>query len=134
MQSENEKSGFTFTYSAKEQEELKRIRQKYQPKEESKMDKLRRLDSGVTKKAAMISISMGIAGTLIMGMGMSFAMTDLGKSIGLTKITCMIMGIVIGIIGMVFVCLAYPVYNFMVKKERKKIAPEVLKLTEELMK
>ena len=42
MESPSEKNGFHFTYSAKEQEELKRIRQKYQPQEEDKMTSLRR--------------------------------------------------------------------------------------------
>ena len=48
------------TYATKEQEELKRIRQKYEPQEEDKMDQLRRLDAGVTKKASVIAISIGI--------------------------------------------------------------------------
>ena len=58
METQNEE--FNFTYSAKEQEELKRIRQKYEPQEEDKMDQLRRLDAGVTKKASVIAISIGI--------------------------------------------------------------------------
>jgi hypothetical protein len=45
-----------------------------------------------------------------------------------------VIGIIIGIIGIVMVCLAYPVYNRILKKEREKIAPEVLRLTDELMK
>lgn len=43
-------------------------------------------------------------------------------------------GIVIGIIGMIGVALAYPVYNKVLKTESEKIAPEILKLSEELMK
>lgn len=31
-----------------------------------------------------------------------------------------------------FIALAYPVYNRTLKKERKKITPEILRLTEEL--
>jgi hypothetical protein len=44
----------------------------------------------------------------------------------------MISGIVIGGIGMIPVVLSYPVYNIIVKAERKKLAPEILKLAEEL--
>lgn len=133
MQSENEKDSFTFTYSAKEQEELKKIRSKYQPDEESKMDRLRRLDSAVTHKATLFSISTGVIGALIMGLGMSLAMTDLGKNLGLTEAVYMTFGIVIGIIGIIFLCFAYPIYNYFVKKEREKIAPEIIKLTDELL-
>lgn len=134
MNSQNEKESFSYTYSAKEQEELKKIRQKYEPQKETKMDKLRRLDADVSKKATIYALIMGITGALIMGLGMSLAMTDLCKSLGITETIAMISGIVIGIAGIVLVCLAYPVYNYFIKKEREKIAPEILRLTEELMK
>lgn len=131
MQTQNEKESFSFTYSAKDQEELKEIRQKYQPQEENKMDKLRRLDARVMQKATMVSIAIGIVGALIMGTGMSLVMTDFGAGLGLVGTW---MGIIIGISGIVLICLAYPVYNRILKKEREKIAPEILRLTEELMK
>lgn len=134
MQSQSEKDSFHFTYSAKEQEELKKIRQKYQEQEETKMDKLRRLDAGVTRKATTCSVSIGVIGALIMGTGMSLTMTELGEVLGLLGMAGMITGIVIGLVGIVLVCLAYPVYHRILKKEREKIAPEILRLTEELMK
>ena len=43
-------------------------------------------------------------------------------------------GIVIGVIGMGMVGMAYPIYGRTLKKERAKIAPEILRLTEELIK
>ena len=46
----------------------------------------------------------------------------------------LVMGILTGIIGMVLVALAYPIYNRVLKKQRKRIAPQILKLTDELMK
>lgn len=134
MNIQNEKEGFSFTYSAKEQDEVRKIRQKYQPREEDKMQQLRRLDAGVTKKATMASIVIGLIGALIMGCGMSLAMTNWGEIFGLHGIGVMIIGSVIGIAGIVLVCLAYPLYNSIVKKEREKIAPEILRLTDELMK
>lgn len=134
MQVQNEKDGFSFTYSAKEQEELKKIRQKYVPEEENKMDKLRRLDTAVTQKANMFSIIIGITGALIMGLGMSFFMADLGAGMGMSETAAMTIGIIIGIVGLILVCLAYPLYNYILKRERKRIAPEILRLTEELMK
>ena len=47
---EENKRTFTFTYSASQQEEVKRIREKYAPpvKEEDKMEQLRRLDKAAT--------------------------------------------------------------------------------------
>ena len=134
MENQNKEEGFSFTYSANEQEEIKKIRQKYQPQEEDKMARLRRLDGEVTRKATVAALSIGIIGALIMGTGMSLVMTNLGEMLGLLGVMGLIVGIIIGVIGIVLVCCAYPVYNRIVKKEREKIAPEVLRLTEELMK
>ena len=128
------KEGFNYTYSAKEQEEIKNIRKKYieQPKEENKMAQLRRLDAEVSEKATRASLTIGIIGTLLMGIGMSLVMTDIGEILG--TVLSMVVGIVVGIIGIVLACFAYPVYNRTLSKEREKIAPEILKLTDELMK
>ena len=131
-----EKEMFNYTYSAKEQEEIKAIRKKYavQEKTEDKMEQLRRLDAAVTQKATSVSLVFGVIGALILGMGMSLAMTDIGKNIGLLGGMAMLIGILIGIIGIVLVSVAYPIYNFIIKKEREKIAPEIIRLTDELMK
>ncbi len=129
------KDMFHYTYSAKEQEEIKAIRKKYAaPKQsEDKMAQLRRLDAAVTQKATSVSLVFGIIGALILGMGMSLAMTDIGNMIGLFGGTAMLVGIPVGIIGIVLVCAAYPIYNRIVKREREKIAPEIMRLTDELM-
>ena len=131
---ETQKESFSFTYSAKEQEELKRIRQKYQPPEEDKMERLRRLDASVTKKATAVSITIGIIGALVMGTGMSLIMTNLGEMIGLYGTMKMLISIFIGIIGIFLIGYAYPVYNNIIRKERERIAPEIIRLTDELMK
>ena len=130
------KDTFNYTYSAKEQEEIKAIRNKYTPSEqtEDKMAQLRRLDASVTQKATVVSLIFGVMGTLIMGTGMSLAMTEIGKAIGLGGVMAMLMGIFIGIVGIVLVCVAYPIYNRILKKERERITPEIIRLTDELMK
>lgn len=127
---------FNYTYSAKEQDEINAIRKKYVQTQEAedKMTKLRRLDASVTQKAQAFSLIFGVIGTLLLGIGMSFTMTDIGETFGLYKEITMIFGIIIGVIGIVFVCVAYPIYNRIVKKEREKIAPEIICLTDELMK
>lgn len=119
------KETFSYTYSAKEQEEIKKIREKYVPKEADKMEQLRRLDAGVTQKGTAISLVVGIIGALILGTGMSMCMvwTEL-----------FVLGIIVGIVGIVMVSAAYPLYSCVTKKERKKIAPEIIRLTDELMK
>ena len=134
MENKNENGGFEYTYSAKEQAELKKIRERYSPKEEDKMERLRRLDRQVTQKAKAISLVFGIVGALILGIGMSIAMSDFRNILGAYKDMAMLFGIIIGVVGCVLVSLAYPIYNLVLQRERKKIAPEIIRLTDELMK
>lgn len=125
------KDTFKMTYSAQQQEELNRIRQKYVPREADKMERLRALDTSVEKKAAAAALSVGIEGTIIMGLGMSLVMSELGTSLGTFALP---VGIVVGIAGLIVLACAYPLHRHLLKLEREKIAPEILKLTDELMK
>lgn len=129
-----EKETFQYTYSAKEQIEIQNIRKKYAAPEEDKMERLRRMDAGVTQKATIASLIPGVVGALLLGMGMSLTMSELSQKLGMNQNMAMIVGIVIGMVGIVLICSAYPLYNHVIKKERAKIAPEILRLTEELMK
>jgi len=121
---------FDYTYSAKQQEEIRNIRKKYAPPAEDKMAQLRRLDNRATQRAQARAIALGVVGTLILGAGMSLVMTDLAGFLGGLA---MIVGIVTGLVGIVAVALAYPVYQRVLKLERRKIAPEILRLSDELL-
>lgn len=134
MENNTDNNGFVYTYSSKEQDELKRIRDKYINKEEDKLDKLRRLDHSVTERAQIGSLTVGIIGSLILGTGMSLCMTELADILGSLKGYAMLIGILIGLLGGALVALAYPLYNYIIKRERKRIAPEIIRLTDELMK
>jgi len=121
---EHNNPSFKYTYSAPRQEEIKRIREKYLPKEEDKMEQLRRLDEGVTQKATLVSLVVGILSALVLGVGMCCCMVwDI-----------FVPGIVVGVIGIAGVAAAYPLYTHITAREREKIAPEILRLTDELMK
>lgn len=119
---------FSYTYSSVQQEEIKRIREKYTPptQEEDKMERLRRLDQNVTKPGLVAALIVGIAGTLVMGFGMCCTMVWAEKLFA--------PGIIIGIVGLVCICAAYPLYAHITKGQRNKLAPEIMRLTDELMK
>lgn len=136
MENNKETNGFTYTYSAKEQAEIKQIRDKYtKPTEvEDKMARLRRLDASVTNTAQAVALVFGVVGALILGFGMSLCMTDFGKILGSYSDSAMVVGIVVGVVGGVLASLAYPIYNAIVKAKRKQLAPEIIRLTDELMK
>ena len=122
---ENKENAFNYTYSAEQQDEVKRIRDKYIPHEENKLEQLRRLDKSVTQKGKVLSLTVGIIGTLILGIGMCCTLV--------WEETMFIPGIVIGIAGIAVLLVAYPIYKYITKKEREKLAPEILRLTDELM-
>lgn len=128
------KESFSYIYSAAQQQEIESIRKKYLPREEDKMVALRKLHHSASQKAQACAIAIGVIGALILGSGMSLVMTDLGKLLDAYGNTAMLIGVLVGIAGMVLVALAYPVYNHVLKKERARIAPEILRLTDELMK
>ena len=126
-----ENNSFEYTYCAERQQEIEAIRKKYLPKEEDKMEQLRRLHSIPTQKAQAASIAVGVLGALILGTGMRLCMTELGAALG---DLAMVIGILIGVLGLIMVALAYPLFNYVLKKERKRIAPEILRLSDELLK
>ena len=120
---ENNKT-FSYTYSANQQEEVKSIRQKYLPHEENKMETLRRLDQSAKKPGTIVSLVIGIIGSLILGFGMACVMewTDY-----------FVLGIVAGVVGIAVLAPAYPIYMRMTRKQREKLAPQILQLTNELI-
>jgi hypothetical protein len=122
MQKQNET--FQYTYSAKQQAEIQKIREKYVTKEENKLEQLRRLDESATKPGTIAALVVGILSTLLLGVGMCCTMVWADK--------WFIPGIGIGVIGLCGLGAAYPLYQAMTKKRREKIAPEILRLTEEL--
>lgn len=132
----SENNQFKYNYSAKEQAELKKIRAKYTPptKAEDKMARLRKLDASVTSTATVISLVLGVIGALVLGFGMSLIMTNLNDFFGLSTDKSMIIGVVVGVLGGIIASLAYPAYNAIVKAKRKKLAPEIIRLADELMK
>lgn len=132
MEKNQEKETFTYTYSAQQQEEIKNIRKKYLAPEEDRMEQLRRLHHSATRKAQVWALVLGVVGALVMGCGMSLVMTDLGEMLGLAN--AFLPGIAVGVIGMISVALAYPTYNRVLTKERRRIAPDILRLSDELIK
>ena len=120
-----ENNKFSYTYSANAKDEVEKIRKKYLPKEEDKLETLRQLDNSVTQKATVLSLILGIVGALILGTGMCCVLV--------WQDILFVPGIFIGILGIGVLSLAYPLYKRTVEKERERIKPEILRLSEELL-
>ena len=61
-------------------------------------------------------------------------MTEIGEILGIRKNPAIIIGVIVGVVGGILASLTYPVYNLVLKHKRKKLAPEIIRLTDELMK
>ena len=111
---------------------VQKIRTQYTEKQHTELDALKALDAKVKRPANVFAYTYGSVSAVVMGAGMSLVMTEIGAAIGLAS--AMVPGIVIGVVGMVLVALAYPLYNRVLKKQREKIAPEILRLSDDLLK
>ena len=120
-----EKQGNTvnITYSAEEQKEIDSIRAKYQPgekKQPTNPDKLKKLDARVESVAMVSALSEGIISTLILGGGMTCVLVWNQP----------VIGVIVGVLGLAGALYAWPLYQKVLKKEREKAAPEILRLSE----
>ncbi len=119
-----EEKRFEYTYSASQQKEVEEIRKKYLPKEVDKMEMLRKLDKNAERPGMVVALTLGIIGTLLLGIGMCCTMVWTDSVFAL--------GIIVGIIGIAILSVAYPVYKKITKNQRDKVAEQILKLSDEL--
>ena len=105
------------------------IAKDYAPKESSKIVALKKLDNKAKLPATIFTYSFGIVSALVFGTGMCLAMQVIGSGLA-----GMVLGIIVGIIGLAGCGVNYPIYKKMLNDRKKKYAPEILKLSEKLMK
>ena len=116
---------FVYRYSAKQNREAERIRQKYLPRKESKLDILRRLDRRVQNAGVLQGLTVGVIGCLIFGVGMCFGLDVLDGADFCAWL--------LGGIGTLVMIPAYPLYRYIARKTRAELTPEILRLSEEIM-
>ncbi len=110
---------------------VQKIRTQYTEKEHTQLDELRALDAKVKQPANVFAYVFGGIGALVMGMGMSLVMTDLGAILGLNE--TMITGIVIGVAGLLMALVNYPIYKSILTSRKNKFADRILRLSEKIM-
>lgn len=119
---------FRYKYTAPTEEERKEIdsiRKQYCPQEktESKLERLRRLDSLVKNTATITALILGVVGCLIFGFGLAMVL----------EWKLLVWGIAFCIVGGVPMAISYPVYAHVLKKYKERYGDEILKLSEELL-
>lgn len=123
---QNEK--FTYTYSvptASERREIEDIRRQYSAPQEpqSALARLKELDARVKRAPAALALTLGVCGLLVFGLGIMMVL-EWAMSAG---------GIAVAAVGALMMAAAYPIYNTVLKRLKKKNAPEILKLSDELL-
>ena len=110
---------------------VQKIRTQYTEKQHTELDELKALDAKVKCPANVFAYTYGSVSAIVMGAGMSLVMTEVGAVIGITS---MVPGIAIGILGMGMALTTYPIYKKILSNRKKKYAPDILKLSEKVMK
>ena len=110
---------------------VQKIRTQYTEKQHTELDELKVLDAKVKRPANTFAYIYGSVSAFVMGAGMSLVMTEVGAVIGITS---MVPGIAIGVVGMGMALSTYPIYKKILNGRKKKYAPEILKLSEKVMK
>lgn len=119
---------FSFSYSApteEERREIESIKRSYIANENkyTKIEKLRMLDKKVKTPPTVVGLTVGIIGTLVLGVGMTMVLEwDLTVE-----------GVIVGCIGTVIACLAYPIRNLILNINKKKYSKEILTIADEIL-
>lgn len=117
---------FIYQYSAQRNKEVEKIRSKYLPREVNKLEQLKKLDFKVRIAGQLQSIIIGIIGSLVFGIGMCFGLDVFGGADWLTVIFCLV--------GVIIMLPAYPIYRSVSRKAKNDIAPEILRISNEILK
>ena len=117
-------NAFSYTYSATHNQEVLKIRKKYLPQEETKLEELKRLDRLVQNSGVTESLCAGIGGCLTFGLGLCLAMEVIGHMVWL--------GVILGLAGTAGMLVAFPVYRTFFNKAKMQHIPRILELADEL--
>ena len=109
-----------------------KIRTQYMEKQPSALDELRALDAKVKRPANIFAYIFGSISAIIMGAGMSLVMTDIGTTLNIPH--TLPVGITVGLVGLSFAILNYPMHQGILRSRKKKYAAKILSLSEKIMK
>lgn len=100
----------------------------YAPKDTSKVIALRKLDAKAKLPANIFTYSLGIASSLVLGVGMCLPM----KVIGSGSPAMVALGIVLGLLAFAGMGANYPIYRKLLGKGKQKYAFEIMELAKKI--
>ena len=105
-----------------------KVASEYATNDTSKIKALKKLDSKAKLPAQIFTYTFGIIAALIMGVGMCLCMNVIGNGTPLM----MVLGVIIGVVGIVFMGVNYPIYRKILENGKKKYASDILVLAKEI--
>lgn len=112
----------TYRYTAEEQREIDGFRRRYMSEaSESNLETMRAIDRQATRRATLQAVLIGLAGTLVFGVGLAMVLS----------LHWMLPGIVIGCIGIAVMAAMPAMYGALLRRERKKAAPRIIDLLDD---
>lgn len=120
---------FEYNYKApslEERKEIESIRRQYLPKSDhlGELEMLKKLDGKVKNLPIAISLSVGIIGLLFFGLAMTFF---------LEWQHLWYLGIPSGVVGIILMLAAYPIYNKLLLKLKNKYGSTIIDLSNRLL-
>lgn len=100
----------------------------YAPKDTSKVVALRKLDQRAKLPATIFTYTCGVVSALILGLGMCLSMGVIAEGWS----GAFVAGIIIGIVGIIGVCVNYPIYRKLLARGREKYAADIVRLAREI--
>lgn len=110
----------------KEKNTAEKIRARYEEKQPTTLDALRRLDGRVKRPATVLAYTLGGLSAVVMGAGMSLIMTDIGSHLSISA--PFVPGLMIGLVGLAGALVNYPLYRLVLGRRQKKYRAEILAL------
>lgn len=123
---EKQSKTFHYTYSAEQQKEIRQIREKYDPNAEDKLVRLRRLDRRATRRAKLFTALIFLGGIVLLVHGLLCILALDGVMV--------LHGILLGLSGLILSAAAFPLYKYLIRRQREKFAPQILQFSDELLK
>ena len=110
-------------YKAQIAFEVNQIRNKYLPQDQNKLEQLKKLDKQATvpgKKAVIIMILISLA---LIGTGIPL----------IALLNLILPGTICCVLSLSCAFLIKPVYGFVTEKERTRLAPQIMRLSDEIL-
>lgn len=119
---------FSYNYSADRNEELRKIREKYEIKTDEEQDKLkliRAMDRKIEMPGKIAGIVFGICSTLIFGGGLGLCIQ--AERMGF------VLGLFLGVLGLLGMAFAPKITKIIFEKQKEKHGAEILRVIDESM-